>query len=97
VGGSAGHPLLWALNVAEGVYDGQTERQWELRSPMQRRPGKQLRRPRIGRVGKKKQLDDDRRAIVQIMGKLNIMENQKTASGIWRASDMPVLTERGVP
>jgi 5S rRNA maturation endonuclease (ribonuclease M5) len=28
VGGSAGHSALWALNIAEGVYDGHTPRVW---------------------------------------------------------------------
>ncbi len=29
-GGSAGHSSCWALNIAEGVYDGRTPRRWEV-------------------------------------------------------------------
>lgn len=83
-GGSAGHSSCWALDVAEGVYDGRTPRHWQV-SLMRAEEARQDadKRQQTAKEDKRKatsaaHLEADRKAIVAVMVKMPERTGTKT-------------------
>jgi hypothetical protein len=76
VGGSAGHSGCYAVDIAEGVYDGLAPRRWELevKHASEARDDATAKQEQAKEAKRKSKadatLDDDRRAIVRAMAKM---------------------------
>jgi hypothetical protein len=72
VGGSAGHSSLWGCDVAEGVYDSHTARQWNVTiwTPDQAREAATDKAERARQVKADEKLERDKRAVLDVVVKM---------------------------